>query len=81
MNMPNKAPVAEPIEKEEAACKHYWVIQAATGPVSPGVCQSCGETRDFKNYVEASTWGEDKSASRKAAAVKAPASEEEEAEE
>jgi hypothetical protein len=45
-------------------CRHHWVIQPATGPISPGVCQNCGETREFKNYVEASTWGEDKSRSR-----------------
>jgi hypothetical protein len=32
--------------------------------VSQGKCQNCGETREFKNYVEASTWGDDKAASR-----------------
>ena len=47
-----------------AGCRHHWVIQPATGPVSAGVCQVCGESREFKNYVEASTWGDDKSASR-----------------
>jgi hypothetical protein len=51
-------------EKEEVKCRHYWVIQPADGPVSQGKCQNCGESREFKNYVEASTWGDDKSASR-----------------
>ena len=32
-------------------CRHYWVIQPANGPVSQGLCQICGETREFKNYV------------------------------
>jgi len=31
---------------------HYWVIQAADGPESPGVCQRCGEKKTFKNFVE-----------------------------
>lgn len=39
-------------------CQHHWVIQAADGPTSPGVCRECGETRDFKNYVETATWGD-----------------------
>lgn len=54
-----------PTEVESAAqCPHYWVIQPATGPLSQGICQSCGEVRDFKNYVEAATWGESKAAKR-----------------
>jgi len=54
-----------PVEvREEMKCRHYWVIQAADGPISPGVCQNCGEAREFKNYVEASTWGDDRAAGR-----------------
>lgn len=45
-------------------CRHHWVIQAASGPFSPGVCQTCGATKEFKNYVEASTWGDAPSLSR-----------------
>ena len=60
-------------EQTAPACRHYWVIQPATGPVSQGACQNCGETREFKNYVEASTWGDDKSASRASAPVPAAA--------
>lgn len=39
-------------------CCHHWVIQPADGPVSNGSCQVCGETREFKNYVESATWGD-----------------------
>lgn len=67
--MAQKQPLAELVENDaEISCMHHWVIQAATGPVSPGVCQTCGETRDFKNYVEASTWGADKSQNKAKAA-------------
>ena len=41
-----------------ATCCHHWAIQPATGPLSQGVCQLCGEVREFKNYVEAATWGD-----------------------
>ncbi len=41
-----------------AACCHHWSIQPATGPLSQGVCKLCGEVREFKNYVEAATWGD-----------------------
>ena len=68
--MAQKLPLAETSgQDEEIACKHYWEIQAATGPVSPGVCLTCGETREFKNYVEASTWGADRSANKANAAA------------
>jgi hypothetical protein len=29
--------------------------------VSQGACQTCGEVREFKNYVGKSTWGDEKS--------------------
>ena len=47
-----------------AACRHHWVIQAADGPVSNGSCQVCGETREFKNYVESATWGDSRMTSK-----------------
>jgi hypothetical protein len=56
-------------EQNIQGCRHYWVIQPATGPMSQGVCQHCGESREFKNYVEASTWGDDKSSHRAGAYV------------
>ncbi len=73
--MTQKAPITEPPvtetveEQAEPQCCHHWAIQPATGPVSSGVCQVCGEVREFKNYVEASTWGDDKGASRTKKAV------------
>ena len=55
------APVPE-VEDTSAAttpvCCHHWVIQPADGPVSNGVCQVCGENKEFKNYVESATWGD-----------------------
>ena len=58
-------------------CRHHWVIQPATGPVSQGMCQICGQAREFKNYVEASTWGDDRAAGRpKRAATPEPNAEE-----
>ena len=72
------ATMTTPTEGQEpAGCRHYWVIQPATGPVSQGLCQICGQAREFKNYVEASTWGEDRAAGRpKRGAVPIPESEE-----
>ena len=39
-------------------CQHHWVIQAADGPTSSGVCRVCGEAKEFNNYVETATWGD-----------------------
>ena len=38
-----------------ATCKHHWLIAAANGPVSEGVCQRCGEEREFSNSAETAT--------------------------
>ena len=35
-----------------AECKHHWVIEAANGPLSEGVCQRCGEERGFRNSAD-----------------------------
>ena len=54
--------VARPVSGEEqakAACRHHWIIEEPTGPVSRGVCQQCEEVREFKNYIEEAPWGED----------------------
>ena len=56
-------------EKEVEACRHHWVIEAPTGPVSRGMCQRCEEVRDFKNYIEAAPWGEDAPAPQPVAAL------------
>ena len=39
------------------ACVHFWVIEPAAGPTSPGVCRHCGGTREFRNVVPAQEEG------------------------
>jgi len=46
-------------EQGNAGCRHYWIIEAPTGPVSRGVCRVCHVGREFKNYIEAVPWGDD----------------------
>ena len=50
-------------EKKSAAttdCRHYWVIEAADGPVSRGVCRFCGEEKEFQNsWIGSSYMGKD----------------------
>ena len=38
--------------QERSVCKHHWVLDPPAGPVSKGTCLSCGEERDFSNYIE-----------------------------
>ena len=42
------------------SCQHHWVIQEADGPISLGLCRECGAFKEFKNYLEASHWGDEK---------------------
>ena len=51
------------------SCQHHWVIQEADGPISVGLCRECGEIKEFKNYLEASHWGDDKSRSESRASL------------
>ncbi len=37
--------------QEQSGCEHHWVLPAPNGPLSKGVCRSCGEERDFPNYI------------------------------
>ena len=63
--MVQKATTTPTVEVENPQqCRHHWVIQPAMGPVSQGVCQLCGEDREFQNYVEAASWGNSKHADR-----------------
>ena len=32
-------------------CRHFWLIEAAAGPISRGICQLCGTKRNFDNYL------------------------------
>ena len=62
--------ITPPAELESAPqCRHHWVIQPATGPMSLGICQTCGMAREFKNYVEAAAWGDSRQAARSSTAV------------
>lgn len=58
----SSTPTAE--AESPAQCRHHWIIQAATGPFSPGICQNCGAQREFRNYVEAPYWNEEKARHR-----------------
>jgi hypothetical protein len=40
----------------EDGCKHHWVIDPPNGAVSSGRCKACGETREFRNSFEYSSW-------------------------
>ena len=44
--------------QERSGCQHHWVLDSPAGPVSKGACRSCGEERDFPNYIETpyNTW-------------------------
>ena len=56
-------------EQGEVACRHHWIIEAPTGPVSRGVCQLCEDERDFNNYIESAPWGEDANAAQPGAQI------------
>ncbi len=60
-----EAPVEE-VPEGSLVCQHHWLIQAADGPTSPGVCRVCGEARDFRNYVETASWGDTRLVNRPA---------------
>ena len=57
-NILNTPEVENPAAETTGGCCHHWVIQPAEGPISNGSCQVCGESREFKNYVESATWGD-----------------------
>jgi len=38
-------------------CAHHWVIEGPNGPMSDGVCQRCGERRQFTNSAEVASMG------------------------
>ena len=31
---------------------HHWLIEEANGPLSRGICKTCGELRAFRNWIE-----------------------------
>ncbi len=58
MNYRAEAFPVQEVPEGSVVCQHHWLIQAADGPTSAGVCRICGEARDFKNYIETATWGD-----------------------
>ena len=50
--------MVEEAVKETPKYKHHWIILEAKGPTSPGTCQHCKETREFKNSTDLEiAWG------------------------
>ncbi len=42
----------EPVEVIAVSqCRHHWIIDAAEGPRSQGVCQNCNEIKEFQNSL------------------------------
>ena len=39
---------------EGEECRHRWAIETPSGKFSTGVCNLCGEKRQFQNYIEGS---------------------------
>ena len=58
MTQQGEAAPVEGVAEGSLVCRHHWLIQAADGPSSAGVCRICGETREFKNYMETAAWGD-----------------------
>ena len=58
--MRNRSSLKEEKPAEVKTCQHYWVIEAASGPISRGVCKVCGEEREFQNsWLNSSYMGKD----------------------
>ena len=39
-----------------SSCRHHWVIEAANGHTSRGVCKRCDEVGEFENSTYATVW-------------------------
>lgn len=42
--------------QDQATCRHHWVIESPTGPISRGVCKVCGAVKEFQNYQFDFSW-------------------------
>ena len=45
----------------DKGCVHHWVIEPPNGAVSQGHCKACGESKEFRNSFEYSSWYGNKS--------------------
>ena len=58
--MRNRRNLKEKQSAVKTPCRHYWVIESASGPTSRGVCRICGEEREFLNsWSDANYKGKD----------------------
>ena len=57
---------------EAIKCRHEWMIDSPSGAFSRGVCLTCGEERQFQNYIEGSAWGYDVSVEQLGDSVRFP---------
>jgi len=55
--MRNRSNLKEKQSAAKTTCRHYWVIETASGPTSRGVCKICGEEREFQNSWTNSSYG------------------------
>ncbi len=35
----------------KGTCRHHWLIEPPSGPISKGVCKLCGEVKVFDNIL------------------------------
>lgn len=59
-------------ERDEGICRHHWCIEAPAGPISHGKCRLCGETQEFKDGIESTSWGEESRDSAPQEAIEVP---------
>ena len=59
--------------QERPVCRHHWVIDSPAAPISKDVCRLSWEERDFRNYLENSSWGVEVSLDRLAGSSRLPA--------
>ncbi len=43
---------------EDIKCRHHYIIEVATGPISLGTCTECKVTKEFKNHISRTFWGD-----------------------
>ena len=57
----HKGEPAHQKQETKSQCRHYWIIEAAEGPTSKGVCKYCGAEKEFQNSWAESLWDGDMS--------------------
>jgi len=41
-----------PYEVTAPGCRHYWLLEPPSGPVSRAICKLCGASREFSNATD-----------------------------